>query len=363
MRVRFVGECQINGEETKNPYVRSGKTSNGNNYEAFSCGIKAAKNNMAFVELFGSEQDTIKTMDSDNNKIEIDWEDRFDDDVLQQVANYKKNVIKINDDRKEFVSAYDAVDYLVKHVDDIKGQRIVVTGQSKKNIYKGKMTDRFELQNVYLAEETDKNGFKCNDTLYFSKDSFDSADWKDEHKLYINGWIKAYIADEKKNMYVPQTVVFDCSKIDFENEKHRKLVEFKLKMIGCSLTSDNKIKVNVGKSIYAMSVVLNYFNGAVAEEITLEDLTDAQKEAIELGIKNLSDFSGNVYGSRQVIFKLTDYNLAGEYDSGYTDTEISIKEFEEDIFEPSIEEKLEDVMNKPEDNEDEDDDIEEDLFS
>lgn len=366
MRFRFTGECLINDESSKNPYVRTGKTEKGNKYEAFSCGLKAAKNNAAWLELFGMESDKIKTMDANKNKIEIDWEDRFDDDVINQVANFKKNVININDERKEFVSSYDAVQYLVNNVDKMKGQRITITGQVNKNVYKGNFSDRFQIQNIYLAGEEDKNKFTCNDIFYFNKDSFDTADWRELKKLYINGWINTYISEEKKNMYVPQTLIFDCSKIDWDNEKHRKLVEFKLKVLKCSLTDDNKIKVGAGKNIYSMAVIATYNNGAEAEEIKEEDLTDAQKEAIELGLKKMSDFEGNVYGKRVTEFKLVDYNLTDDYSNGCIDTEISMSELEEELFNPKKEETLEEVMEKTSkadetlDEDDEDDD--EDLF-
>ena len=369
MRFRITGDCVINNEASKNPYVRTGKTKNGNEYETFSCAIKAAKNNTVFTELFGMESDTIHTMDSDNDKIDVSWEDRFDDEVVAKVANYKKNVINIIDDRKEFVAAYDAVKYLVENVDKVKGQRIIITGQVNKNVYQGKLTNRFQIQNVYLATEDDKNGFKCTDMFYFSKDSFDTADWREEHKLIINGWIKTYITEEKKNMYVPQTIIFDCSKVNWDNEKHRNRVNYILKQMKCNLTDDNKIKVSVGKTIYAIPVELAYFNGAQAEEITLEDLSPNQREAIELGIKELKDFASNVYGERITEFKLKDFDLTGDYSEGAVDTEIKLSELEEELFEPKKEEKLDDIMNKPtqavdnDDTEEDDDDDEEDLFS
>jgi len=369
MRFRITGDCVINNEASKNPYVRTGKTKNGDAYETFSCAIKAAKNNTVFAELFGMKSDTIHTMDSDNDKIDVSWEDRFDDEVVAKVANYKKNVINITDDRKEFVAAYDAVKYLVENVDKVKGQRIIITGQVNKHVYQGKITDRFQIQNVYLATEDDKNGFKCTDMFYFSKDSFDTADWREEHKLIINGWIKTYIAEEKKNMYVPQTIIFDCSKVDWDNKKHRNRVNYILKQMKCNLTDDNKIKVSVGKTIYAIPVELTYFNGAQAEEITLEDLSPNQREAIELGIKELKDFASNVYGERITEFKLKDFDLTGDYSEGAVDTEIKLSELEEELFEPKKEEKLDDIMNKPtqavdnDDTEEDDDDDDEDLFS
>ena len=171
-------------------------------------------------------------------------------------------------------------------------------------------------------------------------------------------------------MFVPQMLVLDCSKIDWENERHRQLVEYKLKRLKCSLTEDNKIKINLGKDVYAMSVIITYNNGAEAEEIKEEDLTNAQKEAIELGLKKLSDFSGNIYGQRVTVFKLTDYNLNGDYSDGCVEAGIKMSELKEELFEAVKEENLDDIMNKPtqaidnddtEDNDDDNDD--EDLFS
>ena len=59
-------------------------------------------------------------MDNDNNKIEISKEDRFDQEVIDTVASYKKNVVKFGDERKAFISAYDAVEYIANNIDEFK---------------------------------------------------------------------------------------------------------------------------------------------------------------------------------------------------------------------------------------------------
>lgn len=378
MRFQFTGECLMNGEETKNPFIRKGVTTKDKiPYQAFNCGIKAAKNNAAWgIEMFAMDNDTIKTQDVDGNNIEIDAGDCFDEDIIKNVANYKKNIINIKEnERREFINPYDAISYLVENVDDIKNKKITITGQVTKDFYNGNTRDRFQIQNVYSVADDIKCGLKCTDIFYFDKDSFDTADWSSEHKLNINGWVSTFInkdligAEKGKNMYVPHTVVFDCSKIDWENEKHVKMVNLRLKMLGCELVN-GKIKCNLKKNVYSMSIVMSYNNGAEQEEFTEDMLTDAQREFIELGIKTIDDFKSNVYGQRVTVYKLIDFDLKGDYSDGFVDMEMTPAEFEENVFTPNEEEKLSEVMSRESDssisdgeNDDDDDDMDEDLFS
>lgn len=370
MRFNFTGKFGANTLDSRVPYLREGTTKSGNKYKTLNAYIEAAQNNRAGIELFGMESDVIKTMDSDNNKIELSWDDRFDQDVVNKVASYKKNVINVlDDDRKSFVSPYDAVEYVVNNIDEFKGKKVTVTGQANKNYYNGSFSTRFTIQNIYLAGEDKKNQLQCTDIFYFTKDSFDTADWKDEKKLIINGWINTYVDKDNGNKYVPQTLIFDCSKVDFENEKHVKLVNFRLKQIGCALES-GKIKVNIKNSVYKIAAVMTYQNGA--EEVPFDEstLTQNQKEAISLGLKTIDDFkpAGSIYGERVTVFKLSDFDLRGDYEDGYVDTEMTINEFEDEIFSVSEEETLDEVIEKAEKteepkNESADEDPIEDLFS
>lgn len=374
MRFVLTGEPKFNGEDTKNPYIRVGKSNSGNEYKSFNCSLKAAKNNTVYAELFGMKQDVIKTMDTNNNKIDVNWEDRKDAEVIDTTANYKKNVISIGDDRYEFISPYDAIECLVDNIEELKVGKITITGQISKNVYNGKITDRFQIQNVYTVNEDIKSQFKCNDIYYFNKESFDTADWKAEKKITINGWISTYISDVKANKFVSHPIVFDCSKIDFDNEDHRKKVNFKLKMIGCELTDDNKIKINLkNNKYYSMAVVLNYQNGAEEAEFDESMLSPMQKESIELGLKTIDDFKSNVWGERVSVYKLVDYDMreisGNDYSNGYIETDYKAEEFEDEIFVASKKtETLAEAVKNSSKNDDkppfeEADDDDEDLFS
>lgn len=368
----FVGELKANTKpEDKMYFLKTGRTKGKTPmpYQSLLLSVASEKNMRASVELFGMKQDLIKTMDTDNNKIDIDWDNRFDDDVIKEVANYKKTIIKIGDERKEFVSPYDAVDYVAEHIDELNGKKVVVTGQRSKNLYQNKLSDRFQISSIRTIDDDDDqpNRLTVNIDFFFDKDSFDLADWKNEHKLYINGYTSEYISDTKETKYVPQQIVFDCGKIDWKNEKHRSLVAFKLKVLGCELGDEDKVSVKLkGKNVFKIGIKATYVNGSEKAEFDESMLTDMQKEAIELGLNTLDDFrpSGSIYGQRVVLYKLRDFNMRKDsaYENGMVDTEISISEFEEDVwFAPEeesvddIEKDAEDVVSDAQSDEDDDD--------
>lgn len=370
MRFNFTGVCKFNDESSKNPSIRSGKTAKGGSYVSGGFGI-SANSSTAWVEGFSMTKDTIKTMDSDGNAIEVDWDDRFDDGVIDSVASYKRFVANIGDERKTFITFAD----LIKYLDEVgvNGKTVTVTGTTNANIYKGAISNRFQVQNVYLADENAKPKLSVSDVLYFNKDSFDTTDWSSEHKLIINGWINAFIdknslgADKGANKYIPLTVIFDCSKINWDDERHVKLVKFKLKQIGCDLV-DGKIKVGIKKNVYKMSVTMSYINGAEAMDVTYDMLSDNQKMAVDLGVKTLEDFKEKVFGNRVTAYKLVDFDLRGDYSDGCVNTDLTDDEFEENIFAPAEEENIDDVIKKSEkkskiEEDDEEDSEDFDLFS
>lgn len=367
-RFTFTGKLEVNTDpNAKMYYLREGKTSNKNNYKSINMQVVQEKNNRAFVELFSMKSDVIKTMDNEGNKVDIAWEDRFDADVVKSVASYKKTVLKTDDERKEFISAYDAIEYFIDNIDEFKGKDVTVTGQRTKNLYKDKLSDRFQITSIRVAEEDAPKKLTVTMDFYFDKSSFDTTDWAKEHKLYINGYTEEYLSDLKENRYVAQQIVFDCSKIDWENEKHRGLVNYRLKVLGCELDKDNKVVCKLkGKNMFKMGVITTFVNGSEQVEFDTSMLTDMQKEAIELGISTLDDFkpSGSVYGQRVVVYKLKDFNMrsGSPYEDGYVDSDITAKEFEEKVFVPSEAESVDDIDDDDADDEKSESGDDDDLF-
>ena len=379
MRFNAVGSLVFNSLESKLPWKREGKTKNGDKYMSVNIAVASSKANRLMAECFGMMQDEIRTMNTDNDKISIDWSDRNDPDIISKVANYKKHVIDLGDNRKEFIADYDFVKYIEDNIDELKDGKYMITGNSNINEYNGKLSQRFQIQNIYKVEDETKNQLKITMDFYFGEDGIDFADWKDEKKVRISGYTTAYIPAMKKNMYVAQDVVFDLSKIDFENEKHVALLKYKLKQMGIAY-EDGKLSIKLKKNkIYKLPIICSYFNGAQEVEVDESMLSENQRMSIELGLKKLSDFAdGKVYGDRIIEYKVVDFDLRGEYDDGCVAQDIKPSEFEEEIYvpaKPETEEEIldkaiekknkkkdEDWMNKPEKDEDDEDDSLDDLF-
>lgn len=358
MRFNATGSLVFNSLESKLPWKREGKTKNGDKYESLNIAVAASKSNRMMTEIFGMKADEIKTMSTDNEKISIKWADRNDPDVISTIASYKKHVVDIGEVRKEFITDYDFVKFIDDNVDEFKNGNFTVTGNSVINEYNGKLSNRFQIQNIYKVDDEAKSQLKVTMDLYYMQDSIDFADWKEEKKIHISGYTTAYIAAEKKNMYVSQDVVLDASKIDFDNEKHVKLLKFKLAQLGLGLDGDKPTNGLKKNKVYKMQVICSYFNGAEEVEIDESMLSDNQKMALELGIKKLSDFAdGHVYGDRIIEYRIVDFNLKGDYSDGYITLDDKVSDFEEEIYVPAKPETEEEVLEKStkKKNKDEDD--------
>lgn len=358
MQATFTGKVSLNKMDSKFPYYSDGTTKNGDKYHRFNLSVSDDKNNRIMTELFGMEQDEIKTMDTDNQKLSINWDQRNNKDIIDSVANYKKNVFSfVEDERKEFIAPYDAVQYLYDNVDDLKDNLVTVTCNVNANYYKGKVSYRYEIKNIYAVNKDHKQKLQITGDFYFNKDSIDTSEWNESKKLILNGYVQLYISEKKKNMYIPQTIVLDCGKADLKNEDHVKQVRFKLSCINCDL-KDGKITTKLkSNTMYKIGVELRYYNSAQEVEITEDMLTDIQRMAIETGLKTIEDFQVKAYGERVIVYKITDFQIQkDDYSNGCVDLEIKPSEFEDEIFiadEEESEDVLEGNMNPPEEEEEE----------
>lgn len=369
MRFNFTGNAYAETDDSKKGYFdRSGITKESKEpYTSITFSVASANNNRGYVECFGMKQDTIKTVDVDGNKIEIDWDDRDSEGVLKTVRS-KKVMNFTEDGRKEFIADLDIANFIKEHVYELNKKKVTVTGQVKKNFYQGNAKDRFVIDGIYAATDDKKNGLNITGDFFFTKDSIDTADWKKDRKIIINGYTEEYVPSEKANKYVSRQLIFDCSKVDFDNERHVNLANYRISQIGLKL-EDGVIKNNLkAKNVYKIPVVISYINGA--EEIAFDEseLTENQKTAIELGLKTLDDFrpKGKIYGDKIVEYKLTDFDLRGDYADGCVTIEDTLDEFEKNIYVPAKEEDEGEIMNKPTSKNNDKDDIDiddEDLFS
>lgn len=348
--------------DTKRPFCKEiskkdEKTKETKKMLSMSFGIKETDMNMAFVEAFDSQQKVIKTMDVDNEKMDVDWDDRFDEDIIEKVANYRKYIVDLGDEhggRQEFITAYDMIEHLREHLPNYDG-RVVVTGQFTRDWYAKKKTyfSKFRIQNVFAAPEERKNRLLLTMDLFYNKSSLDDSDFDENKKMTLDCYIEQYINKDEGRKYVPIQVVFSGAKYDLENEKHKKLFDYKMKYIKVK----NKNMVHIPWEIVLL-------RGAEEAEFDESMLTDSQREQVELGIKSVDDFrpKGNIYGDRIDEFRLFEPKLEGDYADGVLECDDTADEFEEKIFVPAADETMEEAKknsksakSKSKKDEDEDD--------
>lgn len=349
--------------DTKRPFCKEiskkdEKTKETKKMLSMSFGIKETDMNMAFVEAFDSQQKVIKTMDVDNEKMDVDWDDRFDEDIIEKVANYRKYIVDLGDEhggRQEFITAYDMIEHLREHLPNYDG-RVVVTGQFTRDWYAKKKTyfSKFRIQNVFAAPEERKNRLLLTMDLFYNKSSLDDSDFDENKKMTLDCYIEQYINKDEGKKYVPIQVVFSGAKYDLENEKHKKLFDYKMKYIKVK----NKNMVHIPWEIVLL-------RGAEEAEFDESMLTDSQREQVELGIKSVDDFrpKGNIYGDRIDEFRLFEPKLEGDYADGVLECDDTADEFEEKIFVPAVDETMEEAKKnsksaKSKSKKDEDDDDE-----
>ena len=353
--------------DTKRPFCKEiskkdEKTKETKKMLSMTFGIKETDMNMAFVEAFDSQQKVIKTMDVDNEKMDVDWDDRFDEDIIEKVANYRKYIVNLGDEhggRQEFITAYDMIEHLREHLPNYDG-RVVVTGQFTRDWYAKKKTyfSKFRIQNVFAAPEERKNRLLLTMDLFYNKSSLDDSDFDENKKMTLDCYIEQYINKDEGRKYVPIQVVFSGAKYDLENEKHKKLFDYKMKYIKVK----NKNMVHIPWEIVLL-------RGAEEAEFDESMLTDSQREQVELGIKSVDDFrpKGNIYGDRIDEFRLFEPKLEGDYADGVLECDDTADEFEEKIFVPAADETMEEAKKnsksaKSKSKKDEDDDDDEPPF-
>lgn len=349
--------------DTKRPFCKEiskkdEKTKETKKMLSMTFGIKETDMNMAFVEAFDSQQKVIKTMDVGNEKMDVDWDDRFDEDIIEKVANYRKYIVDLGDEhggRQEFITAYDMIEHLREHLPNYDG-RVVVTGQFTRDWYAKKKTyfSKFRIQNVFAAPEERKNRLLLTMDLFYNKSSLDDSDFDENKKMTLDCYIEQYINKDEGRKYVPIQVVFSGAKYDLENEKHKKLFDYKMKYIKVK----NKNMVHIPWEIVLL-------RGAEEAEFDESMLTDSQREQVELGIKSVDDFrpKGNIYGDRIDEFRLFEPKLEGDYADGVLECDDTADEFEEKIFVPAADETMEEAKKnsksaKSKSKKDEDDDDE-----
>ena len=278
---------------------------------------------------------TLKSVEgAKDEKQTIEWANRLNPDVVASVPGYKRFVVdtdtfakrreleeagldeeleKSKKKRKEFIHESDFIDYLIKVLDNEKSKdmifRINGTAEyaygSKKDMY----YRSFIPQKIFRVPDDTEQGCAGSMKLYFAEGAVDDTCVDETGDYVINAFVDYYDQNAKMNAFAPVAVKI--------NKEH--------KMANGFVKRFSKAE---GEEIKELGAAVDFVNGSQQVDITMDMLSDEQRESIEDGMITFeelkAELGGKANGERVTEIRLT--GLMKGYSSGVQDTMYSIED-------------------------------------
>lgn len=283
------------------------------------------------------DEKTGREVDDFDNSYTIDWEDRLDESILEDVGNLCFIRIGIERDKdgkvveKRFLTDYDAINYLSDTLKD--GTEIKVKGQLKYSIYNDAIQVTKQINSIFLKTDKDTPIAMFTQTMLLNKDSVGKFD-KDKMVYPIVGMIlekfKEYNGNDltdggsvRGGKFVPLRKVFDYE-VDPDNKEKADLVISKV--------------FKVKKNITMLTCEGIFVEGGATVQATEADIPADIKELIDLGAYSMEEAlakcSENKGTERRMILKRPFLRMVGEegnktlqiqkFDDKYSDEDLML---------------------------------------
>lgn len=292
-------------------------------YNALNLGVDCGeKHGTVYAEMMGgySEENENRIYahgknedDTDNfdEQVIVDWNDRFNDDVLKDIGDLSFITIgleKTNKDKtyyEKFLSAYDAIAYIKEHlIDDMV---INVRGNLKYSEYNGNVQVRKNITSIALSKADDSSKYKATFTqsILLDKDSASLKNIdKDKSVMFVDARVLDYVKEfngvEVKGQY-PYKKQFEFA-LNLENEKQCKTVYEKL----------FKVKKNVSQVTFEGE----FIEGGAVVTASWDDIPDDIKDLVEMGVytkeEALAKCTANGSRERRMVLKKPMIKLVGD---------------------------------------------------
>ena len=264
-----------------------------------NCGEKHGDIDCELMNGYGAERDNVIWVHGKNddgtddfsNSYTIAWEDRFDEDILEDLGRtcfIRVGLEKTNEDKtyyKDFLTGYDAIAYMKENLKE--GMVIKVDGQLRYSVYNDTVQCRKEITSLVLSSATpDKYRASFVQTMLIDEDSCtkESLD-KDRSVLIVDAYLlekfKEYngwdLTDngKTKGKFVPLRKQFEFS-VDLTTDTGKK-------KINAVLASDKMFKVKKG-TVTQITFEGEFVESGAQKQATLDDVPDDIKELMEMGI-------------------------------------------------------------------------------
>lgn len=268
-------------------------------YNVLNLGVDCGNGNVVYCDMsggYGSERDNVlrvhglkenedgKMIDDFDNKFTIDWDDRFDESILETVGKNCFITVGLEKDTKDktfskdFLSAYDAIAYIKDNLED--GMVVNVKGDLKYSTYNENVQIKKEVTSIFLSKAEDESKYRATFTQTILVDG-DSVQKPNAEKGVIP--IDAYVVDyvgKVDGQEIKQNIVFAKT---FELSIDKEKPENTKKLVTKMFKPDKKGK------LVEVTVEGDLIEGQSVVNISEDDIPEDIKELIELGAYTMEE--------------------------------------------------------------------------
>lgn len=246
-------------------------------YAELMGGYGAERDNVVYVH--GKKEDGSDAFD---DRFTIDWEDRFDEDILESVGDMCFLTVGIEKDAngkvfyKKFLTPYDFIAYVKENLSN--DMVVNVKGTLKYSLYQGELQTKKEISSIILSKIDDPSKYfaKFTQTMLLTKDSIGKPD-KDKGVIPITAKVLDYV-----KMWKNKEV--KC------NIPYNKGFEYEIDLLDRPLVEKVIDKVfKVKKGVTEITFEGDFVEGGAVVTATEDDIPDDIKTLIELGIYTLDE--------------------------------------------------------------------------
>ena len=290
-------------------------------------GVDCGNGNIVYAEMrsgfFPDKDNVIRAYDKNekdesgkSKSVEIAWEDRLDETLLDSIADSSFLTVGVEKDvkgktvYKKFLTAYDAVEYLNDYLED--GVVVNVKGNIGYSEYEGNVSVKKDITSIVLSKVENEEDFKATFSQTILVDS-KSIGKKNEEKgtMELEAYVIDYVGSPKidgEKVEIKKNVVFPRT---FEVEINEN-PEITAKML------QRFFKPKKGK-LTEITVTGNLVEGAAIVNITEDDIPDDIKELIAMGLYSEEEAEkkcavGNNNREKRMIIVKPDITYVGQGD-------------------------------------------------
>ena len=322
----WVSNFTLIGAARVNDYTYKTDESSSNSnwiYNSLNLGVDCGeKHGTVYAEMMGGYSSTQNNViyahgkkddgsDDFGAQIVVDWDDRFNDDILETIGDLSFITVGLEKTDKgqtyykKFLSAYDAIAYVKAHLVD--GMVVNVRGNLKYSMYQDNVQVRKNITSIVLSkvDDTSKYSARFTQTVLIDKDSASLKNIdKNKGVMYIDAKVLDYIKDyngiEVRGQF-PFNKQFEFE-MDFSNETQCKKIMEKV----------FKVKKNITQITFEGDLI----EGGATVTATWDDVPDDIKDLVECGVyteeEALARCSTNGNREHRMVFRKPMVRLVGE---------------------------------------------------